>query len=83
METRRSLPQRDMRKKRVTLFVMLQRAVLGVAQTPKDSCIVQKDSLCQNQNMSKTDSTYLSLKNIITFRLMTQVPGIIKQTCGR
>jgi hypothetical protein len=35
-------------EKRITIFlVLIQMKILGVAQTPKDSCSIPKDSLCQ------------------------------------
>lgn len=50
-------------KKKITIFLaMLQMTILGVAQTPNDSCCVRKDSLCQNQNRNKPDSINLSLR---------------------
>ena len=38
-----------MKKKTAILIFMIQMTVLGVAQTPKDSCSIPKDSLCQER----------------------------------
>ena len=32
--------------------------ILGVAQTPKDSCSIPKDSLCQVRNSAKMASAF-------------------------
>lgn len=57
-----------MKKKMAMFLAMLQMTILGVAQTPKDSCFIRKDSLCQNQNMNKPDSINLSLKKYYLFQ---------------
>ena len=42
-----------MKKKTAILIFMIQMTVLGVAQTPKDSCSIPKDSLCQERIAKK------------------------------
>ena len=49
-------------------LAMVQMTILGVAQTPKDSCFIRKDSLCLNQNKNKSDSINLSLKKYYLFQ---------------
>ena len=44
-----------MKKKTAILIFMIQMTVLGVAQTPKDSCSIPKDSLCQ-ERIAKSDT---------------------------
>ena len=48
-------------KKRITIFiVVIQMPILGVAQTPKDSCSIPNDSLCQ-ETIAKSDTVNYSL----------------------
>ena len=44
-----------MKKKITILLVLVQMTILGVAQTPKDSCSIPKDSLCQ-ERIAKSDT---------------------------
>ncbi len=44
------------KKKKITiLLVVIQMTILGVAQTPKDSCSIPKDSLYQ-ERIAKSDT---------------------------
>ena len=45
----------NMKKKITILLVVIQMTILGVAQTPKDSCSIPKDSLCQ-ERIVKSDT---------------------------
>ena len=53
-----------MKKKTAILIFMIQMTVLGVAQTPKDSCSIPKDSLCQD-DIYREKFMNLQLINII------------------
>src|SRR5574344_290874 len=57
-----------MKKKMAIFLAMVQMTILGVAQTPKDSCFIRKDSLCINKNKKKSDSINLSLKKYYLFQ---------------
>lgn len=57
-----------MKKKMAIFLALLQMSILGVAQTPNDSCIVRKDSLCQNPSVNKPDSVNLFFRKHYLFR---------------
>ncbi len=42
---------------------MIQMTILGVAQTPKDSCYIPKDSLCQKR-IAKSDTVNCPLNKL-------------------
>ena len=44
-----------MKKKITILLVLIQMTILGVAQSPKDTCSIPKDSLCQ-ERIAKSDT---------------------------
>ena len=55
-------------KKRITIFlVLIQMTILGVAQTPKDSCSIPKDSLCQ-ERIAKSDTTNCPLDKLFLLK---------------
>ena len=55
-------------KKRITIFlVLIQMTILGVAQTPKDSCSIPKDSLCQ-ERIAKSDTINCPLDKLFLLK---------------
>ena len=55
-------------KKKLTLFlVMIQMTILGVAQTPKDSSSIPKDSLCQ-ERIAKSDTVNYPLDKLFLLK---------------
>ena len=55
-------------KKRITFFlVLIQMTILGVAQTPKDSCSIPKDSLCQ-ERIAKSDTINCPLDKLFLLK---------------
>ena len=55
-------------KKRITLFlVLIQMTILGVAQTPKDSCSIPKNSLCQ-ERIAKSDTINCPLDKLFLLK---------------
>ena len=55
-------------KKEITIFlVVIQMTILGVAQTPKDSCSIPKDSLCQKR-IAKYDTVNRSLDKLFLIK---------------
>lgn len=55
-------------KKKMTIFlVMVQMAILGVAQTSEDSCLIRKDSLCQDLKKNEPDTINLSSRFFLSF----------------
>ena len=64
-----------MKKKTAIILVMIQMTVLGVAQTPKDSCSIPNDSLCQ-ETIAKSDTVNYSLDK--QFLLKTGIVNVNK-----
>ena len=56
-----------MKKKTAILIFMIQMTVLGVAQTPKDSCSIPKDSLCQ-ERIAKSDTINCPLDKLFLLK---------------
>lgn len=56
-----------MKKVTAIILVMSQMTILGVAQTPKDSCSIPKDSLCQ-EAFAKSDTVNHSLDKLFLFK---------------
>jgi len=55
-------------KKKITIFlVVMQMTILGVAQTPKDSCSIPKDSLCQERTV-KSDTINCPLDKLFLLK---------------
>ena len=55
-------------EKRITIFlVVMQMTILGVAQTPKDSCSIPKDSLCQERT-AKSDTINCPLDKLFLLK---------------
>ena len=56
-----------MNKKITLLLVLIQMTILGVAQTPKDSCSIPKDSLCQKRT-AKSDTINCPLNKLFLLK---------------
>ena len=56
-----------MKKKITILLVLVQMTILGVAQTPKDSCSIPKDSLCQ-ERAAKSDTVNYPLDKLFLLK---------------
>ena len=56
-----------MKKKITILLVLVQMTILGVAQTPKDSCSIPKDSLCQ-ERIAKSDTVNYPLDKLFLLK---------------
>ncbi len=56
-----------MNKKITLLLVLIQMTILGVAQTPKDSCSIPKDSLCQERTI-KSDTINCPLDKLFLLK---------------
>ena len=56
-----------MKKKITLLIVLIQMTILGVAQTPKDSCSIPKDSLCQKR-IAKSDTVNCPLDKLFLLK---------------
>ena len=56
-----------MNKKITLLLVLIQMTILGVAQTPKDSCSIPKDSLCQERT-AKSDTINCPLNKLFLLK---------------
>ena len=55
-------------KKKITIFlVVMQMTILGVAQTPKDSCSIPKDSLRQERTV-KSDTINCPLDKLFLLK---------------
>ena len=55
-------------KKRITIIsVVIQMTIMGVAQTPKDSCSIPKDSLCQ-ERIAKSDTINCPLDKLFLLK---------------
>ena len=55
-------------KIKITIFlVVIQMTVLGVAQTPKESCSIPKDSLCQ-ERIAKSDTVNSHLDKLFLLK---------------
>ena len=56
------------KKKKITiLLVVIQMTILGVAQTPKDSCSIPKDSLYQ-ERIAKSDTINCPLDKLFLLK---------------
>ena len=56
-----------MKKKITILLVVIHMTILGVAQTPKDSCSIPKDSLCQ-ERIAKSDTVNYPLDRLFLLK---------------
>ena len=56
-----------MKKKITIILVVTQMTILGVAQTPKDSCSIPKDSLFQ-ERIAKPDTVNFPLDKQFLFK---------------
>ena len=56
-----------MKKKITILLVLIQMTILGVAQTPKDSCSIPKGSLCQ-ERIAKSDTVNCPLDKLFLLK---------------
>ena len=56
-----------MKKKITILLVLVQMTILGVAQTPKDSCSIPEDSLCQ-ERIAKSDTVNYPLDKLFLLK---------------
>ena len=56
-----------MKKKITIILVVIQMTILGVAQTPKDSCSIPKDSLCQ-ERIAKSDTINCPLDKLFLLK---------------
>ena len=56
-----------MKKKITILLVVIQMTILGFAQTPKDSCSIPKDSLCQ-ERIAKSDTVNYPLDRLFLLK---------------
>ena len=56
-----------MNKKITLLLVLIQMTILGVAQTPKDSCSIPKDSFCQERT-AKSDTINCPLNKLFLLK---------------
>lgn len=56
-----------MKKKITIILVVTQMTILGVAQTPKDSCSIPKDSLFQ-ERIAKPDTVNFPLDKQLLFK---------------
>jgi len=56
-----------MKKKIIILLVLVQMTILGVAQTPKDSGSIPKDSLCQ-ERIAKSDTVNYPLDKLFLLK---------------
>ena len=56
-----------MKKKLTLILVMIQMTIFGVAQTPKDSSSIPKDSLCQ-ERIAKSDTVNCPLDKLFLLK---------------
>ena len=56
-----------MKKKIIFFLVVTQMTIMGVAQTPKDSCSIPKDSVCQGR-IAKSDTVYCPLDKLFLLK---------------
>ena len=71
-----------MNKKSIITILFALVAMAGQGQTPKDSCSIPKDSLCQ-ERIAKSDTINCPLDKLFLLKVMSRIRRKAREICQR